>query len=91
VVAVAATGLVVVGDVAGRLLEVGGEPAPLDALGEQVRDVFEGDVRPAELRHRVVAVLGEHPVVELLRTGRGILLAQVVGELVEQELLQALR
>ena len=57
---------VVVGDVAGRLLEVGHEPAPLEHLGEHVRRLLAGQVHAAELGHRVVAVLEEDPVVELL-------------------------
>jgi hypothetical protein len=91
VVAVATVALVVVGDVARRLLEVGREPAPLDPLGQQVRDVLDRDVRAAELGHRVVAVLGEDPVVELLGPRRRVVLAQILGELVEEQLLQALR
>jgi hypothetical protein len=83
--------LVVVGDVAGGLLEVGGQPSPLDPLGQQVRDVLERHVRAAELGHRVVAVLREHPLVELLGAGGRVLAPQVVGELVEEQLLEALR
>ncbi len=66
VVAVAAAEAGVVGDVAGRLLEVGHEPAPLEHLGEQVGGLLAGQVDAAELGHRVVAVLEEDPVVELL-------------------------
>ena len=55
----------VVGDVARRLLEVGGEPAALEQLRHHVRDPLAGDVRAAELRHRVVAVAEEDALVEL--------------------------
>ncbi len=67
VVAVAAVGAPgVVGHVAGALLEVRHEPAPLEDLGQQVRGLLTGQVHPAELGHRVVAVLEEDPLVELL-------------------------
>ena len=70
VVAVAAAQPLVVGDVAGRLLEVGGQAAPLEHLGQQVRRLLAGQVDAAELGHRVVAVLDEHPLVELLGPAR---------------------
>ena len=53
--------------VAGRLLEVRGEPPPLEHLREQVRDALAGDVGGPELGHRVVAVVPEHPLVEAVR------------------------
>ena len=56
----------VVGDVARRLLEVGHEPAPLEHLGEHVGRLLAGQVHATELGHRVVAVLDEDPLVELL-------------------------
>ena len=86
----------VVGDVARRLLEVGGGPRPLQHLGQHVRDPLAGDVRAAELRHRVVAITDEDALVEL----RGALaFAAVPGaarghgvrELVEEEAAQRAR
>ena len=79
----------VVRDVARGLLEVGGEPRALQDLREQVRRPLARDVRPAQLRDRVVAVAEEDRLVEL----RGALalsqlddgdLGQRVGELVEE-------
>ena len=71
VVAVAAAGVLgqrlVVGDVAGRLLEVGGEAAALQDLGEDVGDPLAGDVGAADLGDRVVAVAEEDALVELRR------------------------
>ena len=98
VVAVAAADARVVGDVAGRLLEVGHEPAPLEHLGEQVRCLLAGQVHAAELGDRVVAVLEEDPVVELLGPakahggvdGRVAADVEVADELVEEEAAQAL-
>ena len=98
VVAVAAADAGVVGDVAGRLLEVGHEPAPLEHLGEHVRGLLAGQVDPAELGHRVVAVLEEDPVVELLGPAQpdggvdgGVAGdVELVDELVEEEPAQAL-
>ena len=55
----------VVGDVARGLLEVGGQPAALEQLRHHVRDPLAGDVRAAELRHRVVPVAEEDALVEL--------------------------
>ena len=64
--AVAAFGQrLVVGDVAGRLLQVGGEAAALQRLGEDVGDPLAGDVGAAELGDRVVAVADEDALVEL--------------------------
>ena len=95
VVAEAAAGLLgerpVVGDVAGGLLEVGGEAAPLEQLGEDVRRPLGGDVGAADLGDRVVAVAEEDALVEL----RGALALGAVegpgagldvgGELLEEE------
>ena len=64
--AVAAPDAGVIRDVAGRLLEVRHEPAPLEHLGEQVGGLLASQVDPAQLGHRVVPVLEEDPVVELL-------------------------
>jgi hypothetical protein len=88
----------VVGDVAGRLLEVGHEPTPLQDLGEDVRGLLTGEVDTAQLGDRVVAVVVEDGLVELLGPGeadRGVhrLVAgdvQVDDELVEEEPAQAL-
>ena len=65
------------GDVAGRLLEVGHQAPALEDLRQHVGDAFAGDVCAAELGDRVVAVLAEHPVVEL-----GGALVALVGGLV---------
>src|SRR5206468_9924007 len=59
VVAVPAVGAVVVGDVAGRLLQVGHEAAPLQDLGQDVRRALARQVHTPELGHRVVAVFDE--------------------------------
>ena len=56
----------VVGDVAGRLLEVRHEPTPLEHLGQDVRGLLAREVHPTELGHGVVAVLDEDLVVERL-------------------------
>jgi hypothetical protein len=75
----------------GGLLEVRHQPPPLEHLGQYVRDVLTGDVRSAELRHRVVAVFVEHARVQLLGArhadrfcgrSRG---GHVSGELVEEQ------
>ena len=87
----------VVGDVARGLLEVGGEAAALEDLGQQVRGVLAGQVRPADLRDRVVAVADEDPLVE---AGRALAfgpvegpptLGYVGGELIEEEAAQRAR
>ena len=58
VVAEAAAGEpAVVGDVAGRLLEVGREPAALEDLREDVRGPLAGEVRATELGDRIVSEL----------------------------------
>jgi hypothetical protein len=82
----------VVGDVAGGLLEVGGQPAALQDLREHVRDPLGRDVRAAELRDRVVAVAKEHVLVEPARPlafraveRSGDAGINVGGELVEEE------
>ena len=67
VVAPAAISLfLVVGDVAGRLFEVGEQPAPLKDLREDVGRVLHRDVHAYQLRDGVVAVLHQHPLVQLL-------------------------
>lgn len=63
-VAVTALPLPVVIDVAGTLLEVGGDTPLLDELGQQVGDLLAGQVSPAELGDRVVAEVEDHLVVE---------------------------
>ncbi len=47
-------------DVARGLFEVRGEPSPFDRLGEGLGNLLAGEMHSGELRHRVVAVLGEH-------------------------------
>ena len=66
VVPVAAAKALVVGDVAGRLLEVRHQSTPLEHLGEHVGGLFAREVDAAELGDRVVAVFEEHLVVEFL-------------------------
>ncbi len=98
VVAVPSTEPCVVGDVAGALLEVAHQPAPLEDLREQVRRLLTGQVDPAELGDRVVAVVEEHPLVQLLgavEADRGIdrMVAahvEVTDELVEEQTAQRL-
>ena len=63
----------VVGDVAGGLLEIGGQPARAGAPWSYVGDPFAGHVHAAELRHRVIAVAQEDPPVE---RGRALTLAR---------------
>ena len=58
----------VVRDVAGRLLEVGHESPPLEHLRQHVGRLLAGEVDAAQLCHRVVAVLDEDLLVELLRS-----------------------
>ncbi len=100
VVAVAARGIGqrgVVGDIAGRLLEVGGEPGPLEDLGEHVGDPLAGQVGAPELGDRVIAVAKEHTVIE---RGGALALAgfpglagrrQILGEFLEEEPTQRAR
>ena len=52
--------------VAGGLLQVRHQAAPLEHLGQDVRHAFAGDVGAAELRDRIVAVLAEHAGVEFI-------------------------
>ncbi len=66
VVAVPSTEARVVFDVSGRLLQICHQPPPLQHLGEEVRGLLAGEVDPAELRHRVVAVLEKDALVEFL-------------------------
>ena len=97
VVAVAPARPVVVGDVAGGLLQVARQSPMLDDLGEEVRCPLHGDVGGAQLSHRVVSVLGEDPPEERLGLGasRSFLVyrtAVVVGEeLLEQDAPERLR
>ena len=98
VVAVAATETGVVGDVPGRLLEVGGQSPPFEDLGQQVRCLLAREVHPTQLGHGVVAVLEEDPLVELLgplEPDRGIDRevagdVEIADELVEEETAQRL-
>ena len=91
IAAVAGGDRLVVGDVAGRLLEVGGEPAALQDLGEDVRDPLAGNVRASHLGDRVVAVAHEHPLVEargalaLDSVERPLATRDIAGELLEEE------
>ena len=66
VIAPPALGPIVVGDVAGGLLEVGHEPAPLQHLGQEIGRALAREVHSAELGDRVVAVLEEDALVQLL-------------------------
>ena len=56
----------VVAHVPRRLFEVRREPAPLQRLRQELRRLLAGQVDAAELRHRIVAVLHEDAVVQLL-------------------------
>ena len=56
----------VVGDVAGGLLEVGHQASPLEHLGQHVGGLLTRQVHPAELCDRVVPVLEEDLFVEVL-------------------------
>ena len=56
----------VIEDVAGRLLQIGGQSAPLQHFGEEVGGLLTGQMCASELCHRVVSVLREDPLVELL-------------------------
>ncbi len=91
VIAPASVQRVGVGHVPRRLLEVRHEAPPLEDLRQNVRDVFAGDVCPAELRDRVVAVVAEDFRVQLLRPfdahrrGGGVRSREVPGELVEEQ------
>ena len=91
VVAPAPAGPVRVRDVAGRLLEVGHEAAPLEELREHVGDALAREVDTAQLRDRVVPVLDEDALEEPLRPGRADApcgrrpLHGRVGELVEEQ------
>src|SRR5438093_1883943 len=102
VVAIGSLRLVVVGNVARRLLEIGHETAPLEDLGQEVRGALARQVHAAELSHRVVAVLDEHALVELLgpsRAGVGVRRAAARGrreaagaeEFVDEEAAERLR
>ena len=89
----------VVAEVARRLLEVTHEATPLEDLGQDVARLLAGQVHSAELGDRVVAVLVEDPLVEVVGavqsdggvdrrvTGQ----VEVADELVEEESSQALR
>ena len=97
--AVAAAEAGVVGDVPGALLEVAHQPTPLEHLGEDVRRLLAGQVHAAELGDRVVAVLEEDLLVQLLGAFQadggvdGMIAAdvEVADELVEEQPAQALR
>ena len=68
--------------ISGALLQIGSQPAALEDLGQQVRGLFAGQVRAAELGHGVVAELGEHLLVQGLGPGhadRLVLPAEVLG------------
>ena len=81
----------VVGDVARGLLQVRGETAALQDLGEDVGDPLAGDVRAAHLCDRVVAVAEEDSLVEaggslaLLALEGTAALRDLGGELLEEE------
>ncbi len=98
VVAVPATEADVVGDVSGALLEIAHQPTPLEDLGQQVRGLLARQVDAAELRHGVVAVVEEHPLVQFLgaiEADRGVdrMVAtdvEVADELVEEQAPQRL-
>ena len=88
----------VVSDIPGRLFHVRHQPAAFEHLCEQVGRLLASQVDPTELGHRIVAVLEENTVVELLRPGqadRGVdavvpAYFEVAHELVEEQAAQAL-
>ena len=88
----------VVGDVAGRLLQVGHQATSLEHLGQEVGGLFAGQVDAAQLGHRIVAVLEEDLLVELLGpldahggVHRGVAGdVQLTHELVEEQPAEAL-
>ena len=88
----------VVRDVSRALFEVTGQSAPLEDLGEHVRRLLTGQVHTTQLRHRVVAILEEHLLVQFLgplQTDGGVhtLIAgdvEVAHELVEKQSPQTL-
>ena len=61
----AAVQLGVVGHVPRGLLQIAGQAPPLDDLGQHVAHALDGHVRATQLRHRVIPVIGEHPLEEL--------------------------
>ena len=60
----------VVRDVARRLLQVRHEATPLEHLRQHVGGLLARQVDAAQLGDGIVAVLDEHPLVELLRSGQ---------------------
>ena len=84
-----------IGHVARGLLEISHEPAPLEHLGEDVGGALAGQVHAAQLGDRVVAVLAEDALVELVGAGgadgrRPGGLPGLLEELVEEEAAQRL-
>ena len=53
----------VVTDVAGRLLQVGGEPAPFQDLGQEVRGLLAGEMSATELGDGVVPIVEEDALI----------------------------
>ncbi len=88
----------VIGHVARGLLQVRHEPAPLEDLGQEVGRLLAGQVHAAQLGDRVVAVLEEDPVVELLGPtqpdggvdGQVAADVEIADELVQEQPAQAL-
>ena len=56
----------VVADVPSRLLQVGGQPAPFQDLGQEVGGLLTGEMGAPELGDGVVSVVEEDPLIELL-------------------------
>ncbi len=89
----------VVAEIPCGLLEVTHEPTPLEHLGQDVARLFTGQVDAAELGDRVVAVLEEDLLVEVVRArepdrcvdGHVAREVEVTDELVEKESAQTLR
>ena len=72
------------------MLQVRGQSSPLERFRQQLRGLLAREVHTSELRHGVVPVLEEHPVVELLGSvdpdARHLAaLVHVLGELVQEQ------
>ncbi len=85
-------------NVAGGLLEVRHQPAALEHFGQDVRRVLDRQMHAAQLRDRVVSVVAEHTLIQLLGLVRAHArvacrrgAANAVVELVQEQPPQRLR